>query len=72
MFTGRVCVPTTDAWPKKCPQKVTCLYVRMYACTDLTDEQKEYQQLARKFGREVVKPAAAEYDRTGEVSGRVM
>ena len=35
---------------------------------ELTDEQKEYQQVARKFGREVVKPVAAEYDKSGEVS----
>lgn len=35
--------------------------------SELTTEQFEYQQLARKFGREVIKPAAAEYDRTGEV-----
>ena len=34
---------------------------------ELTDEQKEYQATARKFGREVVKPAAAEFDRSGEV-----
>ncbi|XP_002739489.1 medium-chain specific acyl-CoA dehydrogenase, mitochondrial-like [Saccoglossus kowalevskii] len=33
---------------------------------ELTDEQKEYQQLARKFAREEMIPKAAEYDRTGE------
>ncbi len=35
---------------------------------EFTDEQKEYRATARKFGREVVKPAAAEYDKSGEVS----
>jgi len=34
---------------------------------ELTAEQLEYQQLARKFGREVIKPAAAKYDQSGEV-----
>ncbi|XP_067845896.1 medium-chain specific acyl-CoA dehydrogenase, mitochondrial [Heptranchias perlo] len=33
---------------------------------ELTDEQKEFQATARKFAREEVVPAAAEYDRTGE------
>ncbi|XP_002739510.1 medium-chain specific acyl-CoA dehydrogenase, mitochondrial-like [Saccoglossus kowalevskii] len=33
---------------------------------ELTDDQKEYQQLARKFAREEMIPKAAEYDRTGE------
>lgn len=35
---------------------------------ELTDEQKEYQQVARKFAREVIKPVAADYDKSGEVS----
>ncbi|GCB81276.1 hypothetical protein scyTo_0022982, partial [Scyliorhinus torazame] len=35
---------------------------------ELTDEQKEFQTTARKFAREEVVPAAAEYDRSGEVS----
>jgi len=35
---------------------------------ELTDEQKEYQQLARKFAREVIVPVAAEHDKTGEVT----
>lgn len=30
----------------------------------MTDEQKEIQQLARKFSREEILPKAAEYDRT--------
>lgn len=33
---------------------------------DLTDEQKEYQQLARKFAREVIIPVAPHHDKTGE------
>lgn len=33
---------------------------------ELTDEQKEYQQLARKFAREVIVPAAPHHDQTGE------
>lgn len=35
-------------------------------CFDFTQEQKEIQQLARKFSREVVLPKVAEYDRTME------
>ena len=33
---------------------------------DLTDEQKEIQQLARRFAREKISPAAEHYDRTHE------
>jgi len=33
----------------------------------LTPEQKEYQETARKFAKDVIIPVAAEYDRTGEV-----
>ncbi|XP_048457528.1 medium-chain specific acyl-CoA dehydrogenase, mitochondrial, partial [Rhincodon typus] len=33
---------------------------------ELTDEQKEFQATARKFAREEVAPAAADYDRSGE------
>ncbi len=40
--------------------------------SELTEEQKEYQATARKFGREVVKPAAAEYDKTGEVGNTLL
>lgn len=35
---------------------------------EFTDQQREFQQLARKFTREEIVPHAAEYDRTGEVS----
>ncbi|KAJ0012062.1 hypothetical protein NQD34_013037 [Periophthalmus magnuspinnatus] len=33
---------------------------------ELSEQQKEFQQLARKFAREEIVPAAAEYDKTGE------
>uniref|UniRef100_UPI00398EDE52 medium-chain specific acyl-CoA dehydrogenase, mitochondrial n=1 Tax=Pristiophorus japonicus TaxID=55135 RepID=UPI00398EDE52 len=33
---------------------------------ELTDEQREFQATARKFAREEVLPAAAQYDRSGE------
>ncbi|XP_078685911.1 medium-chain specific acyl-CoA dehydrogenase, mitochondrial-like [Branchiostoma floridae x Branchiostoma belcheri] len=33
---------------------------------ELTDEQREFQELARKFAREEIIPVAAEYDKTGE------
>lgn len=36
--------------------------------TALTEQQKEFQQLARKFAREEILPAASAYDRSGEVS----
>lgn len=35
-------------------------------CFELSPEQKEYQQLARKFAREVIVPKAPHYDQTGE------
>jgi len=35
-------------------------------CFDLTDDQKEFQSLARKFTREEILPAAAHHDKTGE------
>ena len=33
----------------------------------MTDEQKEFQLLARKFAREEMAPVAAHYDKTGDV-----
>ena len=33
----------------------------------LSEDQKNYQELARKFAKEEILPKAAEYDRTGEV-----
>ncbi|XP_028328430.1 medium-chain specific acyl-CoA dehydrogenase, mitochondrial isoform X2 [Gouania willdenowi] len=35
-------------------------------CFELTDQQKEFQQLARRFAREEIVPAAAAYDKSGE------
>lgn len=35
---------------------------------ELSDEQKEYRDLARKFCREEIVPSAPHYDKTGEVS----
>lgn len=40
----------------------------LLAASELTDQQKEFQQLARKFAREEMLPVAAAYDRSGEVS----
>uniref|UniRef100_A0A673K4W7 Acyl-CoA dehydrogenase/oxidase N-terminal domain-containing protein n=1 Tax=Sinocyclocheilus rhinocerous TaxID=307959 RepID=A0A673K4W7_9TELE len=34
--------------------------------TELTDQQKEFQEVARKFAREEIVPAAPSYDRSGE------
>ena len=35
--------------------------------SELTPEQKEYQETARKFAREEIIPVAAEYDKSGDV-----
>merc|ERR1712131_9204 len=35
-------------------------------CFEFTEQQKEFQDLARKFAREEIVPAAPHYDRTGE------
>ncbi|XP_076004459.1 medium-chain specific acyl-CoA dehydrogenase, mitochondrial isoform X2 [Genypterus blacodes] len=35
-------------------------------CFEFTDQQKEFQELARKFAREEIVPVAAAYDRSGE------
>ncbi|KAM7298035.1 hypothetical protein ISCGN_018665, partial [Ixodes scapularis] len=35
-------------------------------CFELSDEQREYQNLARKFAREEIIPKAAHHDKTGE------
>ena len=35
--------------------------------TDLTEEQTEYQELARKFTADEIIPVAAHHDETGEV-----
>lgn len=36
--------------------------------TELTEQQKEFQELARRFAREEIVPVAAAYDKSGEVS----
>lgn len=38
-----------------------------FSFKELSPEQKEYQQLARKFAQEEIIPKAAHYDKTGEV-----
>ena len=38
----------------------------------LSEEQRSYQELAKKFAKEEIIPVAAEYDRTGEVSSEVI
>ncbi|XP_061587921.1 medium-chain specific acyl-CoA dehydrogenase, mitochondrial [Cololabis saira] len=35
-------------------------------CFEMTDQQKEFQQLARRFAREEMVPVAAAYDKSGE------
>lgn len=47
------------------------LYVAL-SLAELTDQQKEFQQLARKFAREEIVPLAAAYDRSGEVSSSIV
>lgn len=38
----------------------------MFYIIELSDTQKEFRDLARKFAREEIIPVAAEYDRTGQ------
>ena len=38
----------------------------MYKLTELNDQQKEFQEMARKFAREEIMPVAPKYDKTGE------
>lgn len=40
----------------------------LLSSSEMTEQQKEFQQLARRFAREEIVPAAAAYDRSGEVS----
>ena len=40
----------------------------MHLFTELSPEQLEFQETARKFAREEVIPKAAEYDKSGEVT----
>lgn len=52
-----------------------CRYVHYFPSqyyvphVDLTNEQVEYQELAKKFTAEEIIPKAAHHDVTGEVSG---
>jgi hypothetical protein len=39
---------------------------------ELTNEQKEYQLLARKFAREEIIPKAKHHDLTGEVENNLL
>lgn len=56
----------------KCLPKLLVVSLLTVLPTELTDQQKEFQQLARKFAREEIVPAAAAYDRSGEVSGFIL
>lgn len=38
----------------------------IFSLTELNDEQKALQELARKFTREEIMPMASHYDKTGE------
>lgn len=40
--------------------------------TELSPEQKEMQELARKFAREEIIPTAAHHDRTGEYPKEIL
>jgi len=42
------------------------LNIGINAFLELSDTQKEFRDLARKFAREEIIPVAAEYDRTGQ------
>lgn len=39
----------------------------LFVLAELSDEQKEFQTLVRKFSREEILPKAAYHDKTGEV-----
>ena len=44
------------------------IHVHVRAVSEISDEQKEFRDLARKFAREEIIPVAPHHDRTGEVS----
>lgn len=46
--------------------KVQCANSVRSISFELSDEQKEFQDVARKFTREEIIPVAAQYDKTGE------
>jgi len=41
-------------------------------CTDLSEEQLQFQESARKFAREEILPVAAHHDRTGEYPHQIV
>ena len=43
-----------------------CLIFTIFIILELNAEQKEYQQLAKKFSQEEIIPKAAHHDKTGE------
>jgi len=53
---------STAASAKVVPQQLSSLGFSF----ELTDQQKEFQELSRKFAREEIVPVAADYDRSGE------
>jgi preprotein translocase subunit YajC len=51
-------------------KKISLIFLLLFfffIIKELTAEQKEIQQLARKFTKEEIIPNAAHYDKTGEV-----
>lgn len=46
--------------------KVQCVSSVRKISFELSDEQKEFQEVARKFTREEIIPNASKYDKTGE------
>lgn len=69
LFTlrGTIRLLTTVPEPSKTPGRACDGYN-----FELTDEQKEYQALARKFAREEIIPAARYHDETGEYPMEIM
>ena len=48
-------------------ETLVCFDECLFSSQELTAEQKEMQQLARKFTKEEIVPNAGHYDKTGEV-----
>merc|ERR1711931_513783 len=53
---------STAVSAKAVPQQMSSLGFSF----ELTDQQKEFQELSRKFAREEIVPVAAAYDKSGE------
>ena len=47
------------------------LYAGCLHYVEFTDEQKEMQQVARKFTQDEITPRAAHHDQTGEVTKHI-